>query len=536
MWLRNLTYLSLIGLGLVALAAGLFPSDESPRAVPFNPAEDAAPDFRALVEQIDASFRGQWSSSNVRPAPRAAELAVARRLALALTGTIPSLQEIRQLQAQPAGTRLAWWLAGILEDRRSADYLAERLARAYVGTEEGPFLFFRRRRFVSWLSDELAQNRPYDHIVRALIASEGLWTDRPATNFVTVTLEPENKRGPNPERLAGRVTRAFLGLRLDCARCHHHPFAPWKQRDFQGLAAFFGQTHVGFTGLSDAGGEYEAEDRKTGAKEIIAPRVPFAAELLPEDGSRRARLAHWVTDPRNPYFARAVVNRVWALLFGQPLVEPVDNLESGAEHPPALRLLADDFAAHGHDLRRLIRVLAATEVFRLDSAAEPELPEGAERAWAAFPMTRLRPEQVAGGVLQAASIQTIDAGSHVLVRLARTLQQAEFIRRYGDTGEDEFDGRGGTIPQRLLLMNGHLVQEKIKEDLFTASSQIGFLAPDDRVAVEAAYLAVLTRHPTPDEAAHFEAQLAGSRGNERGLRMADLYWALINSTEFSWNH
>jgi hypothetical protein len=121
------------------------------------------------------------------------------------------------------------------------------------------------------------------------------------------------------------------------------------------------------------------------------------------------------------------------------------------------------------------------------------------------------------------------------VRLARQGQENEFVQRYGDSGEDEFDGRGGTIPQRLLMMNGKLVRERIKDDLFTASTRIANLAPDDAHALEAAYLAVLSRRPTRDESAHFEAQL-GAKTEKRTQLLEDVFWALINSTEFSWNH
>jgi hypothetical protein len=535
MWLRNLFFLALVGGGVVALGANLLPPRAPKPVTSFAAAAYAAPDFRAAVEAADASFRRQWDAQGLRPAPAAPDLAVARRLALGLMGTIPSLEEVRQLEALPPGQRLPWWLDHILQDRRFADYFAERLARTCVGTEDGPFIFYRRRRLVAWLADQLAQGRPYDQLVRDLIASEGLWTDRPATNFVSVTAQPDHQNQPDPVRLAGRVTRAFLGLRLDCAQCHDHPFADWKQSDFQGLSAFFGQTHLGFTGVYDGPGEYQVEDRKTKVQRTIDPHVPFAPELLPDQGSRRWRLACWVTAPKNPYFARAAVNRVWALLAGRPLVEPVDNLESDGPVPPALRLLADDFAAHDFDLRRLIRLVASTEVFRRDSAGEQEVTEAQDRAWAAFPLTRLRPEQVAGGVLQASSVTTLDSESHLLVRLVRLGQHNDFVQRYGDSGADEFDGQGGTIPQRLLMLNGALVQEKIKDSPFNASTRIGWMAPDDPHAVETAYLTVLTRRPTPEEAAYFEKVLADPALG-RGQRLEDLFWTLVNSTEFSWNH
>src|SRR5262249_31007154 len=159
----------------------------------------------------------------------------------------------------------------------------------------GPFVFFRRHRFVTWLEEQVAKNRPYNELVRDLIAADGLWTDKPATNFVSVTCQQDKGNQPNPVRLAGRVTRAFLGLRLDCAECHNHPFAAWKQSDFQGLSAFFGQTHVGFKGIHDEGGEYQVEDRKTQEQKTVAPKVPFNPELLPDHGNRRQQLAEWVT-------------------------------------------------------------------------------------------------------------------------------------------------------------------------------------------------------------------------------------------------
>jgi hypothetical protein len=536
MWARNLLFIGVVGAGLVALSVALYPPrlPNRLRHVDLSATQDA--DFRAVVNGIDATFERQSQGQELTPALAASELTILRRLSLALSGSIPSLEEIRQFEGYTGADRLQWWLAGLLQERRFADYFAERLARAFVGTEEGPFLVYRRRRFASWLSDQIHANRPYDQLVRDLIASDGLWTDKPATNFVTVTIDQNNGNAPNPERLAARVARAFLGIRLDCAQCHNHPFQSWKQADFRGLAAFFGQTEQGFTGIHDGDGELRMENRKTGAMETIAPQVPFATELLPTDGTHRSQLARWVTARDNPYFARATVNRVWALLLGRPLVEPVDDLASVDEMPPALPLLAEDFAAHGYDLRRLIQFVVATRVFQLDSAAHFEITDAHEKAWAAFPMSRLRPEQVARSIDQASSITTLDQDSHILWRIIRAAGENEFIKRYGDTGEDEFDARGGTIPQRLLLMNGALVKEKTKAELLTASGQIGMMAATDRAAVEIAYLGVLTRRPTSEERAYFEKRLHDSTGDERQRGMEDLYWTLLNSTEFSWNH
>ncbi len=527
--------------GVAAVGVSLYPPRLDARNHVRPARVNSDPGSREPARRVDEAFHRLWAGRHVSPAQVAPELAVVRRLSFGLTGTVPSLEELRGLDSVPEGRKAARHLDNLLTDRRSADYLAERLARAYVGTEGGPFLIFRRRRFVSWLSDQVLADRPYDHLVRDLIATDGLWTDRPATNFLTVTYDPE-KKIVNPDRVAGRVARAFLGARLDCAQCHDHPFAPWTQRDFQGLAAFFGQTRSGLTGIHDEKGlDYAPTDRKTGKPVVVRPRVPMSPELLPAEGhgSRRERLAAWVTDPKNPHLARATVNRVWALMLGRPLVEPVDDLAAADPLPEPLTILADDFVAHGHDLHRLIRTIAATEVFRLESAlpgADDATAQAAEKAWAAFPLTRLRPEQVVGGLLQAATLRTIDADSPFLVRFARGVGEQNFVKRYGDSGEDEFDGVGGTIPQRLLMMNGDLVRDRTKPEILNAAFRIASFAPTDRAAVEIAYLTTLTRKPSADESRYFEARLAGTRGKIRGIKTSDLIWTLVNSTEFSWNH
>jgi Protein of unknown function (DUF1549)/Protein of unknown function (DUF1553) len=498
---------------------------------------------RAAAARVDAAFERLWRAARIEPAPAAPELLVARRLSLALHGTIPSLEEIRRFESLPPENRLDVYLAERLADRRYADYVAERLARAYVGVGDGPFLLYRRRRFVSWLADQLAAGEPYDRIARHVIADSGLWTDTPAVNFVTVTINPGDKNKPDPNRLAARVSRAFLGVRIDCAECHDHPFAPWKQSDFQGLAAFFGGTRQGLRGIRDLPGEFVVENHQTGQTATIPARVPFAPELLPNRGPERRRLADWVTHRDNRAFAREAVNRAWALMFGRPLVEPIDDLGISGDYPEALEVLADDFVEHRYDWRRLLEVIASTRAFRLDSkfetAGEMTPDEVTRRVthWAVFPLSRLRPEQVVSAVQQSASLATIDYESNIIVRFARAIGQTEFVKRYGDTGADEFDDRSGTTAQRLLLMNGKIVGDKTSDNLLSnAATQIAALAPDDSGAVETAMLAVLSRRPNQDEAKYFAERLDGTSGSRRKGRLGDLYWILLNSTEFSWNH
>ncbi|MDG3002569.1 DUF1549 domain-containing protein [Paludisphaera mucosa] len=532
MRLRDAGFLCVLIACVLAMGRGVIRSASPTRGVEAAPVV-ARPEVAA---RVDAAFREEWRKREVEPAAKAPDLALMRRLTLGLTGTVPSLEEIRRFEAAEPSTRVDAWLEELLRDRRSADYLAERFARAFVGVEDGPFVVFRRRRFTTWLSDALMANRPYSAIVRDLIADRGIWTDRPAVNFVSVTRDEKTER-PDPERLAARVTRAFLGVRIDCAQCHDHPFQPWKQGDFRGLAAFFGGIRSNLRGVSDGEIDYHPLDRKTKEPTDVAAAVPSNPELLPAEGPPRDRLAAWVVDPRNPYFAKAAVNRVWAILVGRPLVDPIDDIPSVAEAPAALDLLAADFVAHGYDLRRLIRAIVATEAYRLDSIDLPEESAAPnDETWAAFPMSRLRPEQVSGAVGQSASLATLGPRTPWVARFIAYNEGNDFVRRYGDAGEDEFAPRGGTIPQRLLLMNGELVQKRTGGEMWNASNRIARLAPDDEKAVELAYLCVLTRRPTPEENAHFTPRLKGTSGEARIDLISDLFWTLLNSAEFSWNH
>jgi hypothetical protein len=548
-------------------ANGARPNDRPPSSTPGDIAD--------ALQSVNGYFESAWHESGRTPAPPADELSVLRRLTLALCGTIPSLEEIRAFEANPSPDRLDQWTSRLLADSRFADYFAERLARSFVGNEGGEFIVFRRDRFSDWLRQQLTKNRPYDEMVREIISATGLWTDHPATNYVTAAIAngqlDENK-------LAGRTVRAFLGQRIDCAQCHDHPFAEWKQAQFQGLASLFGQTQNSIVGIEDKSQKtYSVEDRKTLKKHVVDPAVPFHPEWLPGTGTQRERLAAWITHPDNRRFERATANRVWGLLFGKPFHSPVDDLPD----PPAasdrdlLDLLGADFRAHNCDLRRMIRVIAASRPYRLDSASEEAAvagnhppatkpaahsqstgkpaadwsKEGSKTAddvektaadetspWASFPLTRLRPEQLIGAMLQARSVRTIDQNSHLFVRATRFFQENDFVKEYGDLGENELDQRSGTVSQALLRMNGKIAADAVKADPLNASARISTFAASEATCLEGCYLVALSRRPTPDESEYFLKQLAAAGGKGRSQVVEDILWSLFNSPEFSWNH
>ncbi len=513
---------------VIVFAAG----DDAPQEV--RQARSDPESFNNVVQQIDTKLQDRTAEADAPVARPSAELAVLRRLSLALHGTIPSLEEIRRFQSDRREDRLTHWSRQMLDDPRFGDYFGERMARVLVGTENGPFIVFRRDRFTEWLSEQLQQDRPYDEVVREMLSQTGLWTGRPATNFVTVAIIDNNA---DENKLAGRAVRAFLGQRIDCAQCHDHPFGEWTQNQFEGLAAYFGGVTLSPFGLEDKSRDYRIQDRETLQERTVKPSVPFGQQWLPDEGKPREQLAAWVTHEENRRFGRATANRVWGLLFGKPWSSPVDDLPDPPAEPDLLDLLGEDFRRHNCSIKRLIEVITTTSAFRASSTVdrESDSPVAAE-AWSVFPLVRLRPEQVIGSVLQSASLKTIDRNSHLIVRAIRLVREGDFVREYGDLGDSELDSRTGTIPQRLIMMNGNLIHELTEANLFSAAGRIAAMAPTDDACVETAFLVCLSRKPSAAEQQHFTAQLHGTKEDRRRKVVEDLFWSLINSTEFSWNH
>ena len=547
----TLPAVALVVLSLLVGAAASDPLAVRRRAQPPSPgtvrSSGGTLPTAATVAAIDRLLAERRSVAGVEAAAAADNLTILRRLWLALAGTIPSLEEIRRFEADTAPGAVDRALATLLADRRSADALARRLASPLVGDEKGEFIVFRRDRFTTWLADQIAANRPWDQTVREMVSARGLWTDTPAVNFIT---QAAANGVIDADKLAGRVSRVFLGARLDCAQCHDHPFAAWKQGEFEGLAASFAQAKLSPVGVEDDPARVHRIDRTSvaalatamiGAGRNVPPRVPFGAEWLGSGGTHRENLAAWVIHTDNRRFDRAIANRMWSILFGKAWHEPVDDIpDPGPTSSPddLLDLLADDFREHGRDLRRLIGVIAATEAFRFAST-HPDLgsAEGAARvkaAWGAFPLTRLTPEQMIGAMAATTSLQTFQSHSHLLTRTIRFFRETDFLREYGQVVDSQGGSLPATIPQALVQMNGKLAREMVEANVVTATGRIAGMAHDERARLELAFLVAVTRRPTSEERETLLPLLTLAETKGRGVE--DVMWTLFNCPEFSWNH
>ena len=498
------------------------------------------------VQRVNADWKHTLANHGLDHANPANWLTVCRRLSLALVGNGLSLEEIRALEQIEESRRERVHLENLLQDQRFHHYWAERWSRFLVGTDGGQFIAYRRRRFRVWLAEVFAANERYDRMVRELLTAEGLWTDKPQVNFVTATFD-SNDGSADPIRLAARTSRVFLGLRIDCLQCHNDFLGnvnlgdaqkprEGMQQDFHELAAFFTSAKTnGLQGVRDGVVDYSYKYLNDEQETDVQAGVPFLPELLPEEGKPRARLAAWVTHPENIQAARAAVSHVWALMFGRSMGEAVDNLPLDELSHPMMDTMARDFVAHGFNIRRLIRVIAESEAFRVDSRSEFEITPEHELNFAVFPLVRLRPEQVAGSIIQAARIKTTDRDSSFVLQLQTMTGTNDFVTQYGDIGEDEFNSDSITITQRLLMMNGNLLGGLVEANpILNTSAHVGMFARDSAHTVETLYLAAFNRYPTPAEKKHFVSRIDCSE--DSGEAIEDLVWILLNSSELAWNH
>lgn len=530
--------LPLAAAGMIFMSVGWFVSQpiRSPQVSTDGP---AAAELAGTVAKLDAHFATKWQEAGVEPAAKADDLVLLRRISLALVGTVPSLEEIREFEADDAPERLQRWTARFISDRRFVDYFGFSLAGAFIDLRNDDLDIAPRLRFVAWIGEGIQQGKPWTEMAHDILASRGALADEPGAAMIAAEFDAGQKEAA--ERLAARTSRALLGQRIDCAQCHDHPFAEWTQGQFEGLAAHFSQASFRNAIIQDnQRTSLVIDDTRNNVKRTVKPAVPFGPDWVPKDGLLREQLAAWMAHPDNRRFRRAIANRMWGSLIGRPLVEPVDGLPDppSLDAPDALDFLADELFAHQHDLRRLIHVIVASRVFQLDSAhpglAEVAMTAKLEKSQAVFPVTELDAHQLIRSMQQAASVGTIlPERESTYVQLRRVESRFRFAREYEHEladGEEAAD----TVPQASRRLTGNTIRNLTRSQFWTAPGRIAVMTAT-AVGIDQAYLAILSRRPTQEEAEYF-VTTAGKRFNQRGRTLEDIYWTLFNSAEFCWNH
>jgi hypothetical protein len=526
-------------IGLAVLLAGVLPAARAGKPA------DNAQDAQVLAMKIDAHLADAWAAAKVKPAPLADDATYLRRVYLDITGKIPPASEVRRFMRDSTPDKRRRVVEQLLDSPGYVNHFSDVWRHLMLPEADTNFqIRYTSLGFENWLRKKFGDNAGYDEVARELITQPvgnnpngyfDYYGQGGQVSPMSFYLAKEAK----PENLAASMTRILLGVRVECAQCHDHPFAKWKREQFWGQAAFFagiqGRGQNGFIGNLR-----ELPDRR----ELAIPNTERVAQAVFLDGKEpqwkykvgaRETFADWVTAPENPFFARATVNRLWAQFFGTGIVEPVDDFkdDNPPSHPELLDELSRSFVAHKFDFKFLIRAITASEAYQLSSIPTDPAQED-QRLFARMAVKGLTPEQLFDSFSQATGFRDPTPRSQRAFIFNDTRQ--DFLSKF--TQQDRLTEIQTSIPQALAMMNNPLVTNAThpsRGETLAAIADAPFMDTSGRV--EALFLAALSRKPSPEELARLVPYVNGGGPKHDSKRaLGDVFWALLNSAEFVLNH
>jgi hypothetical protein len=480
------------------------------------------------------------------PAPRSADAEFLRRAFLDTIGTLPSVEEARAFLADPAADKRLKLIDALLARPEFVDYWTYRwsdlllVSSRKLGMKE-------MWAYHAWIRTQVEANTPWDVFVRRIVAAAGDTVDNGAGNFFLLH--------DDPAKMAETVSQAFLGMSIQCAKCHNHPMEKWTNDQYYGMANLFSRVR---SKVDPASGQPVIFAAPQG--ELIQPLRGRPQPPRPLDGEpvafddardRRLHLADWVVSPDNPYFSRAIVNRVWTAFMGVGLVEAVDDMRQ--TNPPSnaklLTALAGFLAEKKFDLKELMRLILRSEAYQRTSRPAAG-SEGDRRFYSRYMPKRLMAEVMLDAASQVTGAPTAFTGiardgrkggaypaRWRALQLPDSQVESYFLKSFGradrvNTCECERTAEP-SMAQALHLANGDTLNQKLR----AAGNRVEkLLAKPDAEVVEEAYLAALSRTPSEHEKRKVLSVLAGTDAKQRREAVEDLFWALLSSREFLFNH
>jgi len=524
--------------------------------------EGTGPTGRTL---IDAFVRARLKDLNLPQVGPADDAEFLRRASLDITGAIPTMEQVQKFLTDPAADKRAKLVDELLASEKYADHMATVWSGLLVGYGDGGQGGLARLMVHRSMKTLFTKNVPFDEFARQVITAEGTLPVGRGMAQGMMKDDEELPQGVNglvgffvatqrtaqremPQALAGKFSRVFLGTQIQCAQCHDHPFDKWTQEDFYGMAAFFTQVTVRREDKKDAKDkEYsfvvaDREMGRRGAQGLMIPdsknKTPIKPSFLvtagkPQSGEEfRTAFARLLTSRENAQFARSFVNRTWGRFMGRGFVNPVDNFDAknAPTHPDLLDALSKTFTEHAYDVKWLIREIVMSDTYQRTSRSKKRDTE-MEKYCAVASVRALTPEQIMNSLLTAASAGGDPQGAFRPRELLGVFR--DFRYAFGDDEGAEVVDFQGTIPAALVMMNSPVVQ---RATMGTARGGGGRLAqivslyknPKDQVT--AMFAAALSRGPTVAELNRYMPIAAkGPQGAE------DVFWALLNSSEFLFN-
>ena len=507
--------------------------------IPLESPADKMPRPEAYVKNfIDGHVLDNLVSLRMPPSPPCDDATFLRRATIDIAGRVPTLDESTAFLADTDPAKRERLVDRLLESPDYADNFANKWA-AILRNKRTDDALHRRGSYAfhGWIRQSLADNKPYDQFVRDIVTASGETGSNPAVIWYRQVSEPTQQ--------VEDMSQLFLGLRLQCAKCHHHPFEKWSTDDYFQLAAFFSR-------IGRKKGTQPGEDRifhnrgipqAAGPKGTLKPAVLGGpATDIPADVDPRTELAGWMTASSNPFFAKSLVNRYWKHFFSRGIVEPEDDmrLTNPPTNPALLDALARDFVDHGYDLKHLVRTICTSATYQ--RSAEPNEFNAEDRqAYSRFYPRRLSAETALDAIDSLTGKETSFPG---MLAGTRSLQLPDpnfgnyfltvFGRPNGDSACECERVSEANLAQSIHLINSADILGKLGGD-GRAAKLAGDAGRDDKAKIEELYKVAFSRLPTADETQMVEQYLAGHAEN-RPAAFEDVIWSLLNTKEFLFNH
>jgi hypothetical protein len=516
----------------------------SPAVRAAGPPGGRADEVGALARRIDRLLAAGHAARKVTPAPRASDAAFVRRAYLDLAGRIPRVAEVRTFLADRRPDKRRRLVDRLLAGPHYINHFSHVWRTLLLPLNNNQQVQFFSFQVEAWARKRLRDNVPYDRMVRELLTTPVAitrFTSRAGPDQGALAFYRANEM--KAENIAAATSRLFLGVKLECAQCHDHPFARWTRRQFWEYTAFF----AGIRPTQPNAGVFTAatEDPKVhevaipgSEKKVQARFLDGAAPRWADSASTRATLAEWVTAPDNPFFARTAANRMWEHFFGIGLVDPADDFrdDNPASHPELLDLLARELVRHKFDLTFLIRAITASDAYGRSSTLTHDSQRD-PRAFAIMALKGLTPEQVFDSLAMATGYRENAAPMERRGFGGFATPRAEFLAKFANPVDRRTEHQT-SILQALALMNGKFIADATsvqRSEVLAAVLDSPFL--DHRGRLDTLFLAALARPMRPSEAGRLVPYVtAGGPTRQPGRALADVFWVLLNSSEFIFNH
>ena len=525
-------------------------------SVPFSN-EKGIESIASRVNFIDDHIAKQLAALGLDSSSRASDSEFIRRSALDTTGTLPTEEQVIAFLQDTSFDKRNRWIDSLLESPEYVDYWTYRwsdllMLNSNLLRAEGIKSYYK------WIQDHVHKNTPWDQFTREILTARGEALENGAANFYAINQDPES--------MTENACQAFLGLSIGCAKCHNHPLEKWTNDQYYAMANLFARVRSKGWGGETRDGDASRTVLVLDRGDLIQPsrgkpQPPAPLDAAPLDmhstADRREYLAKWLTSPDNPYFTRAIVNRVWAAYFGIGIVNAVDDLRASnpASNPALMQGLCEHLIEHKYDLKELMRVIMNSESYQRSSNTT-ELNKDDKKYFSHYYPRRLMAEVILDAIVSVSTVPTVFNKVSFLggdkrdtkfygkgtkaIQLYDSSVDNSFLKTFGRnqrriTCECERSDEP-SVTQVLNLNNGDTLNAKLAEKGSVVDKLLETHAADYAAIIKVGYLRCLARYPSDAESAAFVKELADSAEVERRTVVEDLFWSLITSREFLFNH